>query len=132
MQVFLRCLRDPHRVPRISNWVSRIRENCNWVPKIRENRVPRIREIGSLQIHTRFLTFSLKKTVWCVLLLEKADCKILWKSTFWAGACLSGKMPWIFWPPTLTSTITGDQALNIFTVNEVEQHTLHPCWKSPL
>jgi len=33
-------------------------------PRIRENyyRVPRIREIGSLQIHTRYLTFSLKKT----------------------------------------------------------------------
>jgi len=30
---------------------------------MRENRVPRIREIGSLQIQTGFLTFSLKKTV---------------------------------------------------------------------
>ena len=27
---------------------------------IRENRVPRIREIGLLQVHTRYLTFSLK------------------------------------------------------------------------
>jgi len=34
----------------------------NQVPRIKENyhRVPRIREIGSLQIHTGFLTFSLK------------------------------------------------------------------------
>jgi len=50
-QVFLRRFRDPIRVPRISN----------RVPKIRENRAPRIREIGSLQIQTGFLTFSLKK-----------------------------------------------------------------------
>ena len=36
------CLRNPIRVPRI------------------ENRVPRIREMGPLQVHTGFLTFSLK------------------------------------------------------------------------
>jgi len=60
-QGFLRRFRDPIRVPRISNRVPTIRENYHRVPKIRENRVPRIREIGSLQIHTRFLTFSLKK-----------------------------------------------------------------------
>jgi len=59
----LRRFRDPIRVPRISNQVPRIRENYHRAPKIRENRVPRIREIGSLQIHTRYLTFSLKKTV---------------------------------------------------------------------
>jgi len=53
-QGFLRRFRDPIRVPRI-------RENYHRVPKIRENRVPRIREIGSLQIQTGFLTFSLKK-----------------------------------------------------------------------
>jgi len=40
-RVFLRRFRDPIRVPRI-------RENYHRVPKIRENRVPRIREIGSL------------------------------------------------------------------------------------
>ena len=40
---FSRCFRDPNRVPSI------------------ENRVPRIREIGSLQVHTGYLTFSLKK-----------------------------------------------------------------------
>ena len=50
---FLRRFRDPNRVPRISNRVPRIRENYH--------RFPRIREIGSLQIHTGFLTFSLKK-----------------------------------------------------------------------
>ena len=47
-QVFLRRFRDPIRVPRI-------RENYH--------RVPRIREIGSLQIHTGYLTFSLKKLI---------------------------------------------------------------------
>jgi len=45
---FLRRFRDPTQVPRISN------------------RVPRIREIGSLRIHTGYLTFSLKKT-WCFI-----------------------------------------------------------------
>jgi len=59
---FLRRFRDPILVPRISNRVPRIRENYHRVPKIRENRVPRIREIGSLQIQTGFLTISLKKT----------------------------------------------------------------------
>jgi len=38
---FLRCFRDPIRVPRI-------REKYHRVLRIRENRVPRIREIGSL------------------------------------------------------------------------------------
>jgi len=38
-----------------------MREKYHRVPKIRENRVPRIREIGSLQIRTGFLTYSLKK-----------------------------------------------------------------------
>jgi len=33
-----------------------------WIPRI-ENRVPRIKEIGSLQVHTRYLIFSFKKTV---------------------------------------------------------------------
>jgi len=37
--------KDPIRVPRI------------------ENRVPRIREIGSLQVHTGYLTFFFKKTL---------------------------------------------------------------------
>jgi len=47
-QVFLRCFRDPIRVPRTS-------ENYHRVPRIRENRVLRIREIGSLQINARYL-----------------------------------------------------------------------------
>jgi len=42
--------------------LSRIRENYHQVPRIRENRVPRIREIVSLQVHTECLTFSFKKT----------------------------------------------------------------------
>jgi len=42
---FLRCFRDAIRVPRM------------------ENRVPRIREIGYLQVHTGYLTFSLKNPV---------------------------------------------------------------------
>jgi len=50
--VFLRHFRNTIRVLRISNRVPRIRENYH--------RVPRIREIGSLQIHTRYLTFSIK------------------------------------------------------------------------
>jgi len=52
---FLRCFRDPDRVPRIENRVPRISENYHRVPRIRENRVPRIREIGSLQINTGYL-----------------------------------------------------------------------------
>ena len=50
-QIFLRRFRDLIRVPSIPNRVPKIRENC----------VPRIREIGSLQIHIGYLTFSLKK-----------------------------------------------------------------------
>jgi len=53
-RVFSRCFRDPIPVPRISNRVIRIRENYH--------RVLRIREIGSLQVHTGYLTISLKKT----------------------------------------------------------------------
>jgi len=51
---FLRCFWDPIRVPRIEN----------RVPRIRENRVSRIREIGSLGVHTGYLTFSFKKNNW--------------------------------------------------------------------
>jgi len=49
----LRCFRDPIRVPRIENRVPRTSENYH--------RVPRIREIGSLQVYTGYPTFSLKK-----------------------------------------------------------------------
>jgi len=52
--IFLRCFWDPIRVPRISSRVTWIREDYH--------RVPRIWEIGSLQVHTGYLTFSLKKT----------------------------------------------------------------------
>jgi len=69
-QVFLKRFRDPIRVPRISNRVPRIRENYHRVPKIGENRVPRIREIGSLQIHTGYLTFSKKTWAKCFYLLS--------------------------------------------------------------
>jgi len=62
-QVFLRCFRDPIRVPTIENQVPRTSENYHRVPRIGENRVPRMREIGSLQVHTGYLTFSLKKTL---------------------------------------------------------------------
>jgi len=37
-------------------------ENYHRVPRIGENLVPRIREIGSLQVHTWYLTLSEKKT----------------------------------------------------------------------
>jgi len=40
------------------------------VPRIKENRVPRIREIGSLQAHTGYLTFSLNKTVYNVVFFK--------------------------------------------------------------
>jgi len=40
LQGFLRCCRNPIRVPRIENGVARIRENNHQVPRIRENRVP--------------------------------------------------------------------------------------------
>jgi len=53
---------DPTRVPRILNRVPRIRENYYRVHKVRENRVPRIREIGSLRIQTGCLTFVFKKS----------------------------------------------------------------------
>jgi len=66
MQSFLRRFRDPIWVPRILNWVHRIGENYHRVPTIRENLVPRIREIGPLQIQTGFLTFSLKETLFMV------------------------------------------------------------------
>jgi len=58
---FLWCFMDPIRIPGIENLVPRIRETCHRVPKIRENRIPRIREIGSLQVHTGYLRFA-KKT----------------------------------------------------------------------
>jgi len=54
LQVFLKCFKDPIRVPRIENRVPRIRENYH--------RVPGIWEIGSLNLHIGYLTFSLKKT----------------------------------------------------------------------
>jgi len=69
-RVHLNPFRDPIRVPRISNPVPRIIENYHRVPKIRENRVTRIREIGSLQIHTRFLTLSLKKLILATFLFQ--------------------------------------------------------------
>jgi len=59
---FLRWFRDPIRVP----WIK------NWVPRITENRVPRIREIGSLQVHIAYLTFSFKN-------LHKCDVFWCWK-----------------------------------------------------
>jgi len=60
IRVLLSCFRGPIRVSWIENRVPRIRENYHWVPRIGENRVPRIREIGSLLVHTGYLTFSLK------------------------------------------------------------------------
>jgi len=48
---FLTCFRDLIQVPRIKN----------WVPRIRKNRALKIREIGCLQVHIRYLIFSLKK-----------------------------------------------------------------------
>jgi len=56
-QVFLRCFRDPIRVPKTESRVPRITENHHGVTRIREIWFPRIREIGSLQVHTGYLTF---------------------------------------------------------------------------
>jgi len=61
--VLLRCFRDPNRVLRIENLVPRFKENYHQVPRIKENWVPRIRQIGSLQVHIGYLTVSLKKTL---------------------------------------------------------------------
>ena len=61
IQVFLRSFRDPSWVLRIVTRVPRIRGNDHRVPRVRENRVPKFREIGSLQVHTGYLTFSFKK-----------------------------------------------------------------------
>jgi len=51
-------------------------ENYHRVPKIRKNRVRRIREIGSLHIQTGFLTFSLKKLVFGIM-MPAVDCDIV-------------------------------------------------------
>jgi len=61
---FLRCFRDPIRVSKCENRVPRIRENHHRLPRIRENRDPRIKEIGSLQLHTGYLTFFLKENLY--------------------------------------------------------------------
>jgi len=74
---FLRCFRGPNRVPRIKNRVPRISENYHRVPRIRENRVPIIREIGSLQINTGYLTFSLLYVKWTILALLLRQCLFL-------------------------------------------------------
>jgi len=60
-QFFLRRFRDTIRVPRIENRVPRIRENYDQVPRISENQVPGVRGIGSEQVYTGYLIFSLKK-----------------------------------------------------------------------
>jgi len=60
---FLRCFRDPIRVPRIENRVPSIIENYQRVHQIRENRVPRIREIRTLEVHTGYPTFSLNNAI---------------------------------------------------------------------
>jgi len=79
IQGFLRCFRDPIRVPRIENRVTRIRENYHRVPRIRQNRVPRIREIGTLQVHTGYLTYSLKKKPWLYICLFKSTYTSKWE-----------------------------------------------------
>jgi len=60
---FLRCFRDSFRVHRIENQVSRIRENYQRVPRIKENRLLRIREIGSVQVHTGYPTKKLRNVI---------------------------------------------------------------------
>ena len=60
---FLKRFRDPLRVPRIKK----------LVPRIRENRVPRIRKIGSLQVHTGYLTFSLQQPTINLICISPLD-----------------------------------------------------------
>ena len=57
------------QVPRIENRVLKISENYPQTHRLKQNQVPRIREIGSLQVHTRFLTVSLKKNYLSVVSL---------------------------------------------------------------
>jgi len=55
---------------------------------MRENRVPRIREIGSLQVLTGYLTFSLKKTVIFKISLKMKDVKENYvQRTDWDSNC---------------------------------------------
>jgi len=61
-----RCFWDLIWVSRIENRVPRISENYHWVFRIRENQDRRIREIGSLQVYTRYLTFFFKKNLICL------------------------------------------------------------------
>jgi len=63
---FLRCFRDPIRVPRIENRVPRIRENSHRVPRNRENRVP----VGAYWVPNIFL-----KKRWPHVTVEQA-CQI--------------------------------------------------------
>jgi len=51
---FFEVFKDPIWVLRIEKLLSRVNGNYHWVP--------RLREIESLQVHTGYLTFSLKKT----------------------------------------------------------------------
>jgi len=44
--------------------MPKIRENYHQVPRIKENWVPRIRQIGSLQVYIGCVTVSLKKTAY--------------------------------------------------------------------
>ena len=53
--------RDSSRV-RVTKIVTRV-ESLTRVTTSLENRVPRIREIGSLKIHIGYITCSLKKTL---------------------------------------------------------------------
>ena len=52
LQGFLSFFRDPIRVPE---------NQRKLVPRIRDKWVPRITEIGYLQVHIGYVTFSLKK-----------------------------------------------------------------------
>jgi len=74
------CFRDSIRVPRI------------------ENRVPRIREIGSLKIHTRYLMFSLKNLQSylqnSIVMVQKliAYICVWYRGSSWAAASQHGEI----------------------------------------
>jgi len=113
MQFFLRCFRDPIQVPRIDNRVPRIRENHHRVHRIKENRVPRIREIGSLQVHIGHLTFSLKKNL--VLCNEQMLAFFTWisfkASIKYLNQYLREMNAWVVFKTSIFSRSTGYKVL---------------------
>jgi len=77
--------------------VPRIRKKYHLVLRIRENRVPKIRGIGSLQVHTGYLTFSLKKTVEAVKKNFFITAYVYISKTFKLTNLWIFRLLWSFW-----------------------------------